>query len=68
MEQTHLVFVAGDASQNLIKTITDKCHYYEQEVSTALDTLELSSAIGRPRKVLAVVDAGFSKKMRTLMD
>jgi len=25
-------------------------------------------AIGKPRKTVAVVDAGFSKKMRTLMD
>lgn len=67
-ETAQLVFLAKDASQNLSKTITDKCSYYEIEVSTACDTLELSLAIGRPRKVVAVVDAGFSKKMRTLMD
>lgn len=66
--QAHLVFVANDASPNLIKTITDKCNYYELEFSQALNTLELSSAIGRPRKVLAVADAGFTKKMRTLMN
>lgn len=67
-EQARLVFVAKDASQNLIKTVTDKCKYYDIEVSTAFDTLDLSTAIGRPRKVVAVSDAGFSKKMRTLMD
>lgn len=67
-DQAHLVFLAKDAGPNLTKTITDKCTYYELEVSTAFDTLELSTAIGRARKVLAVLDAGFSKKMRTLMD
>ena len=31
-------------------------------------TLELSAALGKPRKVVAIADAGFSKKMRTLMN
>jgi len=30
-------------------------------------TLELSSAIGKARKVLAITDAGFTKKMRSIM-
>ena len=38
------------------------------QVSTVFSTLELSTAIGRARKVVAVVDAGFSKKMRSLME
>ena len=42
--------------------MTDKGHYYEVQVSTVFSTLELSTAIGRARKVVAVVDAGFSKK------
>lgn len=63
-----LVFLANDASQNLIKKITDKSHYYKIEVSTVFSTLELSNAIGKSRKVIAIADAGFSKKMRTLMD
>lgn len=63
-----LIFLAKDAGVNLTKAITDKSNYYELEVFTAFDTLELSVAIGRSRKVLAVTDAGFSKKMRTLMD
>ena len=41
---------------------------YNIEVSTVFNALELSMAIGKPRKTVAVVDAGFSKKMRTLMD
>ena len=63
-----LVFLANDAGANVTKKTTDKCNFYDIEVSTVFDTLELSMAIGKPRKTVAVVDAGFSKKMRTLMD
>ncbi|EHJ57694.1 hypothetical protein HMPREF9318_01272 [Streptococcus urinalis FB127-CNA-2] len=63
-----LIFLANDAGPNLSKKITDKSHYYNVEVSTVFTTLELSSALGKPRKVVAVADAGFSKKMRTLME
>ncbi|MGT2930232.1 YlxQ-related RNA-binding protein [Streptococcus dentasini] len=66
--QTRLVFLANDAAPNLEKKITDKCHYYDIEFSTVFSALELSVAIGRSRKVLAITDAGFAKKMRTLMD
>lgn len=62
-----LVFLANDAAPNLTKKITDKSHYYKVEVSTVFSTLELSSAIGKARKVLAVTDAGFTKKMRSIM-
>ena len=63
--QARLVFLANDAGSNVT---TDKCNYYNIEVSTVFNALELSMAIGKPRKTVAVVDAGFSKKMRTLMD
>ncbi len=58
-----LVFLAHDLS----KKINDKSHYYQVEVSTVFSTLELSSAIGKARKVLAITDAGFTKKMRSIM-
>lgn len=61
------VFLAADAGPNLTKKVSDKSHYYQVEVSTALSSLELSLALGKPRKVVACVDPGFSKKMRTLM-
>ena len=63
-----LVFLANDAGDNLTKKTTDKSHYYKVEVSTVFNTLELSAALGKPRKVVAIADAGFSKKMRTLMN
>lgn len=66
--KVQLVFLAKDAGPNLQKKITDKSNYYKIEVSTVFTTLELSTAVGRPRKVIAVADTGFSKKMRTLME
>lgn len=66
--KVQLVFLAHDAGPNLQKKITDKSNYYKIEVSTVFSTLELSAAVGKPRKVIAVADTGFSKKMRTLME
>ena len=67
-EKAKLVFLPNDAASNLTKKVIDKGHFYEVQVSTVFSTLELSTAIGRARKVVAVVDAGFSKKMRSLME
>lgn len=64
---TKLVFLANDAAANLTKKVTDKSNSYQVEVVTAFSTLELSTAIGKTRKVLAVTDAGFTKKMRSIM-
>ena len=66
--KAQLIFLAHDAGPNLTKKITDKSKYYKVEVSTVFDTLELSAALGKPRKVIAIADAGFSKKMSTLME
>ncbi|KHD45510.1 YlxQ-related RNA-binding protein [Streptococcus hongkongensis] len=67
-EAVKLVFLANDAGPNVTKKVTDKSKYYNVEVSTVFSALELSAALGKPRKVVAVADAGFSKKMRTLME
>ena len=67
-KKAYLVFVASDASSNLIKKISDKSNYYKIAKSTAYTSLELSIALGKARKTVAVCDAGFAKKMRTLMD
>lgn len=67
-QQAKLVFLADDAAENLSKKITDKSHTYQVEVVTAFSTLELSAAVGKARKVLAVTDAGFTKKMRSIME
>lgn len=67
-ETVKLVFLANDAGPNVTKKVTDKSKYYNVEVSTVFSALELSAALGKRRKVVAVADAGFSKKMRTLME
>ncbi|EHJ53383.1 YlxQ-related RNA-binding protein [Streptococcus macacae] len=67
-QQAKLIFLANDAGLNLTKKVRDKSNYYDIEVSTVFSTLELSAAIGKPRKVLVITDTGFSKKMRTLME
>ncbi|AXQ79307.1 YlxQ-related RNA-binding protein [Streptococcus chenjunshii] len=66
--QAKLIFLANDAGPNLSKKIRDKSNYYNVEVSTVFSALELSAALGKPRKVIAIADTGFSKKMRTLME
>ncbi|HFI0255792.1 TPA: YlxQ-related RNA-binding protein [Streptococcus suis] len=67
-QQAKLVFLAADAGPNLSKKVTDKSHTYHVEVVTAFSTLELSAAVGKARKVLAVTDTGFTKKMRSIME
>ena len=67
-QKAKLVFLAHDAAPNLTTKIQDKRHYYQVKVVTVFSTLELSIAVGKSRKVLAVTDAGFTKKMRSLME
>ncbi|OFI46268.1 hypothetical protein BG261_10450 [Floricoccus tropicus] len=62
-----LVFVANDASENLIKKIADKTDYYKIRMTDIFSSYELSNAIGEPRKVIAVTEKGFAKKMGELM-
>ena len=58
--KARLILLANDAAANLSKRIT---------VATALFTeIELSHAIGQNRKVIALVDDGFAKKMESLMN
>ena len=63
-----LVFLASDAASNLTKKITDKSNYYEISISQLFTEVELSQAIGQNRKVIAIVDDGFAKKMESLMN
>ena len=67
-QEVQLVFLATDAASNLTKKILDKSQSYQVEVAHLFSTQELSIAVGRARKVLAISDAGFTKKMRSLME
>lgn len=67
-KQARIVFVASDASENTKKKVQDKCNFYSVTCSQAFEQWELSQAIGRPRMVISVVDNGFAKKMRELLN
>lgn len=62
-----LVFLATDASANLTKKIIDKSNTYQIKTSQKYSQDELSRAIGSDRKVIAVLDEGFAKKMENLL-
>lgn len=64
-----LVILSNDASNNTEKKITDKCSYYNVPVVKVEDRNQLGHAIGKDaRVVIAVLDEGFAKKLRTLLD
>ncbi|MFD1394039.1 L7Ae/L30e/S12e/Gadd45 family ribosomal protein [Lacticaseibacillus jixianensis] len=62
-----LVLVASDASANTRKKFSDKGSFYQVPVNFSLTSLELSSAIGRQRSVIAVQDRGFAEKLVKLL-
>ncbi len=65
--QAKLVILANDASSNLMKKMTDKSSFYEVNICLIFSENELSQAIGQQRKVIAIADDGFAKKMESLM-
>ena len=64
-----LVLIAEDASDNTAKKISDKCHHYGVPLRKVSDRYTLGQVIGKDARVtVAVMDAGFSKKLITLLD
>lgn len=66
-QQAKLVILAADAGAATAKRITDKCAFYQIPLTQALTSTELTTALGRPRKIAAVMDAGFARSMEALM-
>lgn len=67
--KAQLVILSRDASDNTKKKITDKCHSYGVPYRLVSDRYELGGAIGKDaRVVVAVIDAGFAKRLMTLLD
>ena len=63
-----LVLLSNDASANTEKKITDKCSYYNVPIEKVTNREQLGHAIGKDeRVVLAVLDHGFAKKLKTLL-
>ncbi|KRL74865.1 hypothetical protein FC54_GL000014 [Ligilactobacillus saerimneri DSM 16049] len=65
--QTGLVFFASDGGASSRKKFTDKCQSYNVYLCTEFTRAELSYAIGSSRSLLAVMDQGFSTKMKQLL-
>lgn len=64
-----LVLLSADASANTVKKITDKCKSYRVPMKMVENRTILGSAIGKEaRVVVAVLDAGFAKKLMMLLD
>ncbi|WP_295746500.1 YlxQ-related RNA-binding protein [uncultured Limosilactobacillus sp.] len=67
-DEARLVVLASDAGAATAKKVTDKCHYYQVALTTAFTANEISAAVGAQRKVLAVTQSGFAKKMTSLLN
>lgn len=63
-----IVFVANDASENTKKKIKDKSSYYEVPCFELFSEAEITQMIGRPRKVFGILDNGFAKKTKELIE
>jgi ribosomal protein L7Ae-like RNA K-turn-binding protein len=61
-----LVFLASDSGVSTSKKVTDKAKFYEIEIIDLFTSDELSQAIGKARKVLAVSDKGFAENLMKL--
>lgn len=64
-----LVLLSADASANTAKKVTDKCKSFGVPYKLIQNREMLGRAIGKEaRVVVAVLDAGFAKKLLTLLD
>ncbi len=62
-----LVFLASDAGNATSKEFQNKCRYYHVSLVQDFTAAQLSSAIGMPRKVIGVKQAGFANKMKKMI-
>ncbi|MGJ9458897.1 L7Ae/L30e/S12e/Gadd45 family ribosomal protein [Oceanobacillus sp. CF4.6] len=63
-----LVLLASDIGPQTKKKLTNKCKYYEVPFIIADDRETLSNAIGKSHRVaIAILDAGFATKIKSLL-
>lgn len=65
-QKAKLVFIASDASENTRKKVSDKSSTYKVPYLNRFTHEQLSHAIGQNRKVIAVMDNGFAKRIKEL--
>ncbi|KAB2337551.1 YlxQ family RNA-binding protein [Cytobacillus depressus] len=64
-----LILLSADASVNTTKKVTDKCKSYQIPYKLVESREILGQAIGKDaRVVVAVLDDGFAKKLKSLLD
>jgi ribosomal protein L7Ae-like RNA K-turn-binding protein len=61
-----LVLLANDTGVNTCKKITNKARFYRIELIDLFTSNELSKALGKSCKVLAISDKAFSEKLINL--
>lgn len=68
-QRAKLVLLASDTGPQTTKKITDKCKTYEIPLRIVDDKETLSNAIGKSERVaIAILDAGFAAKIKSLLD
>lgn len=63
-----MAFIASNASENTKKKFKNKTEYYEVPLVDIFSKEELSHAIGKNRTSIALVDKGFTKSIKELIE
>lgn len=66
-KKAKLVFVSKDISERSLKDIMNKTSFYNVKMVQLLTDEEITRAIGRPRKMIAITDSGMAKKFLELI-
>ena len=67
-KKAKLVLIASDIGPQTRKKLTDKCKFYQIPFVIVDDKATLSHAIGKSQRVaIAILDAGFATKMKSLL-
>ena len=67
--KVELVILSEDASKNTSKKLHDKCKSYNVDLHVFGTRFELGHAVGKAERVtIAITDAGFAKKIKSLID
>ncbi len=67
--KSKIVLISKDSSSRTIKTITDKCKFYNVEYAIIDEKGEFARVLGKTTvKVISTNSSGFAKKMKELKE
>lgn len=66
-QKASLVLIATDTGDATKKKITDKCRFYNISYDASFSKQQLNQATGQTNTIYAVMDHGFAKKMKELL-